>query len=201
METLKTKREKVIGFYEQFIEGYIIGDLKVLIAINPDTITGLNGCTIPAAMTIISAIELLGFLIREKAKTGESCENICSFIKFNTLFAGYYDDDAINKICNYRQGMMHHFFPKFKGKFAGICKNDKNISLFVSDSTGNQESLNVSVLAKDFIVAVNKFKIFIENTNEEDFFDRILKGLYKIEDLSSTVTICTTINPGTPKNK
>lgn len=201
MESIEIKRKKVISFYEQFIEGYIIGDLEVLRSINPDPVSGLKGCTIPTAMTIISTIDLLGFLIKEKAQTGESAKNICSFIKFNNLFSGYYDDIAINKICNYRQGMMHHFFPKFKGEFAGICKNKKSNSLFVTENDGAQESLNVSVLVIDFINAVNKFRLFIETTNDEKIFDTILQGLYKIEELPSTLTPCTTINPGTPKNK
>lgn len=50
--------------------------------------------------------------------------------------------------------MMHHFFPKFKGQFAGICKNENASSLFITTPIFGkcEESLNVSVLAKDFLL-------------------------------------------------
>jgi hypothetical protein len=204
MSTIETKRKDILNFFKLFIEGYALGDLEILKSIKPDT-CGQKGCTIPSAMTIISCIDLLGFLIYEKAETGKSAENISNFLKFHPLFPEYYDDITIDKICNYRQGMMHHFFPKFKGQFAGICKNENDSKLFIPhNNNSGEESLNVSVLTKDFINAINKFKIFLETTNEEKILDTMLKGLKNLDyyiQIPSTVTTYTTVNPGTPKNK
>ena len=203
MSTIETKRNDILNFYKLFIEGYILEDLEILKSINPDHL-GRKGCTIPTAMAIISSMDLLGFLIYEKAETGKSAENISNFIVLSKLFPEYYDNNAIDKICNYRQGMMHHFFPKFKGQFAGICKNETNSLLLIPTGINGEESLNVSVLAKDFINAIYRFKIFLENTKEEKILDTMLNGLKNLDyymQIPSTITICTTINPGTPKNK
>ena len=206
--TLIEKRTKVLQFYETFIEKYILKDLAILQSIKPDTATGLGGCTIPTAMTIISSIELLGFLLNEKGVTGESKNNITKFIKYEkeSFFPSYYTDDAIEKIYNYRHGMMHDFFPKFKGKFAGICKNETNSSLFLSHSIAGEteESLNVTVLTNDFIKAATILKEFLEKTEDESILDTILKGLKDLDyymEISPTITTRTTTPPGTPQNK
>jgi hypothetical protein len=44
----------------------------------------------------------------------------------------------------------------------------------------------------------------LENTNEEKILNTILKGLKNLDyylQMPITTTLCTTINPGTPKNK
>jgi hypothetical protein len=205
---LRFKKQIVLAFFETFIERFILEDLKVLQSIQPDTITGLGGCTIPTAMAVISAIDLIGFLLNEKGDTKKSGENISYFINYNImdLFPKYYNSDVVDKIYNYRHGMMHHFFPKFKGNFSGICKNENEKSLFISHLIDNQteESLNITVLTNDFIKAVERLKLFLENTNDESIFNTIIKGLKGLEyylPISSTIINCTTVNPGTPKNK
>jgi hypothetical protein len=204
---LEEKRKEILDFFKRFIEDFIMKDLEILNSIKPDNETGLGGCTIPTAMTIISASELLGFLLNEKGVTGKSKDNISHFFNYDktSLFPTTYNSDIIDVIFNYRHGMMHHFFPKFKGQFAGICKDEGNSNLFIIHTINGQpeESLNVSVLVKDFIEAIKKLRAFFESTSDESIFDTILKGLKDIDyyiQVSSTTTQ-TTVNPGTPKNK
>lgn len=199
-------KKKVLDFYEIFIEGFIMNDLEVLCSIKPDPISGLKGCTIPTAMTIISSMDLLGFLLNKNGNTNCSKENISYFIMFENkkLFPNYLEKD-IDKIFNYRHGMMHHFFPKFKGQFAGICKNENISSLFVNTpSVGKcEESLNVSVLAQDFFIAIEKLKQHLDYHAEKELYDIIIGHLSKLEyylEVAPQSTSCTTINPGTPKN-
>ncbi len=64
--SFELKKQNVLNFYKTFIEDFILGDLKVLQRINPNPKTGLEGCTIPTAMTIISSIDLLGFPLNDK---------------------------------------------------------------------------------------------------------------------------------------
>lgn len=202
------KKQKVLQFFNLFIEDFIIEDLKKLILIEPNSETKLGGCTIPTAMTIISSIELIGFLLRKNAGSRESEKNISNFLNYDKekFFPVYYDGKAIDKIIKYRTGMLHHFFPKFENKFAGICKDSTNSNLFICyDSTKQfEESLNVSVFAEDFLNAIKKVKHFLENTSEEELFDTILSGLkgldYSLQNISLTTT-CTTIAPGTIQNK
>lgn len=115
-----------------------------------------------------------------------------------------YDKNTIETLWHYRQGMMHHFSPKLRGQFAGICKNYINSTLFIRDNASGEVSLNVTVLSKDFIDAIIKFKLFIGSNNDEKIFDTIIKGLKNLDyyiHIPPTVTKRTTINPGTPKNK
>jgi len=201
------KKQKILNFYNVFIENFILKDLEVLQLIIPNPDTGLKGCTIPTAMAIISAMDLLGLLLNVKGKTNDSSDNIAYFVNFNnhSLFPNYYGTNEIDKICNYRSGMMHHFFPKFKGQFAGICKDGKNPSLFISHLAIGQteESLNVTVLAKDFTEALKKLKMYLESSTDETLFETILMHLKNLDyylDIAPTNTKCTTISPGTPKN-
>jgi len=204
--TIQVKRQKVLDFYKTFIEGYILEGIKILQVIQPDSKRGLGGCTVPLAMAIISSMDLLGFLLKNDGDTKKSGDNISHFINFPNLFPIDYNGDAVDKICNYRQGMMHHFFPKFKGQFAGICKNENDESLFIHHLiNGNrEESLNVTVFTVNFVKALKTLKDYLEQTDDESIFDTILKGLKNLDyyvQMPSTTTTCTTINPGTPKNK
>lgn len=204
--TLEEKRRKVFNFFDNFIENFIVKDLEILGFIKPDKTTGFGGCTIPTAMVIISSMELLGFLLNKSGKTGESGKNISFFINYENLFPTYYNADATDKICNYRQGMMHHFFPKFKGNFSGICKDSSNTNLFIPHliSGQSEDSLNVDVLHKDFIIAKNRLRVLLEKTDDENVFDDFLRGLKNLDyslAIYPATTLCTTINPGTPKSK
>lgn len=197
---------KVLEFYRIFIEGYIKEDLIVLSSIEPDPISGLKGCTIPTAMTILSSMDLIGFLLNENGKVGESEKNISFFIKYlNYRFFPSYNDLIIEKLINYRHGMMHHFFPKFKGEFAGICKNNESSNLFIKNTFNEmqEESLNVSVLSSDFVRTIDGLKLYLENEACNRLFGTILHHLKNLDYYLNTypmISCITTINPGTPKN-
>lgn len=207
---IQDKKQTVLEFFRIFIEGYILKDLDKLKSIQPDAKTGLGGCTIPTAMLILSSMDLFGLLLNKDGKTDSSKDNILFFIDFNDFFPQYYKDkngtiSTKEKLYNYRHGMMHHFFPKFDDKFAGICKNPDSTLLFIPVLINEklEESLNVSVLASDFIQATGKLKEYLLNDENEDVFDIIIGKLKKLDyyiQISSTITTLTTINPGTPQN-
>jgi hypothetical protein len=208
---ISVKKQTVLEFFRIFIEGYILKDLDKLKSIQPDTNTGLGGCTIPTAMLILSSMDLFGFLLNKEGKTDSSKDNILFFIDFDDFFPHYYKGTngvicTKEKLYNYRHGMMHHFFPKFKGEFAGICKNTDSTSLFIPIQINDkfEESLNVSLFASDFIKATGKLKEYLLNCDDEDVFDTIkgkLKDLDNYIQISSTTNTCTTSNPGTPQKR
>lgn len=100
--------------------------------------------------------------------------------------------------------MMHHFFPKFQGKFAGVTKEGFSSSLFVSHVINGieQESLNVSVLLRDFLDCIPKLKKYLEEADES-----LLKQIVaRLKDLDknievATYTTCTTVSPGAPQDR
>jgi len=202
---IQNRRQRILKFYKTFIEEYILHDIHVLKSIKPDPKTGLGGCTIPLAMSIISTSDLLGFLLNKNGEVNKSSQNIEFFLNFENLFPSYYDSDAVEKICNYRQGMMHHFFPKFKSNIVGICKNYKSNALFIKHADEeNFYSLNINVFVDDFLNAIDNLKIILEKTKDEILLDSIIKGLKNLDkslNISSSTKICTTIYPGTPKGK
>jgi len=208
---IQDKKQTVLEFFRIFIEGYILKDLDKLKSIQPDAKTGFGGCTIPTAMLILSSMDLFGFLLNKDGETDSSKDNILYFIDFDDFFPHYYKgkNGAIctkEKLYNYRHGMMHHFFPKFKGEFAGICKNPDSTSLFIPIQLNDksEESLNVSVLASDFIQAIEKLKEYLFTSDDEDVFDIIIEKLKDLDyyiQISSTTTTYTTSNPGTPQNQ
>ena len=102
--------------------------------------------------------------------------------------------------------MMHHFFPKFKGQFAGICKNENTAELYIPHQIDGMEekSLNINVLTIDFLDALNKLKDFLQKSTDEKIFETVIKGLKNLDyyfEIPDVTTTETTINPGTPKNK
>ena len=57
LDTLKTNS---LRFFSDYINRYVIEDLKVLEKIEPDA-DGLGACAVPTAMTVISTMDLLVF--------------------------------------------------------------------------------------------------------------------------------------------
>jgi len=57
------KKERVLSFFDVEIGQFILGDLDVLAHIRPHPSTQSGGCTVPQAMLIFTALDLLGFLV------------------------------------------------------------------------------------------------------------------------------------------
>lgn len=191
------KKKQVEEFFELFVKNFLIGDLLVLNEIKKNEISGLNACTIPQAMTVLSGIDLLGYLFGKNKKSDDSEEHIKEFFRIsNTYLSDKYDKNVIEKLVMYRHGMMHNFFPKFRANNIGICKSESK-ELFLKEMFADIEieSLNVSVLTKDFIFTLTKLEQLIANSFEDSFFDNILtaiKDLGHSNELAQTTM--TTIN-------
>lgn len=115
-------------------------------------------------------MDLLGFLLGKNKKTNDSGPHIREYFSFcEEIFARtIYTSDIIEKIILYRHGMMHKFFPSFKGEqFHGICKNCSEELLI---EVNNIKSLNISVLTKDFIKSIKFVGEKISELEDEDFF-------------------------------
>ncbi len=187
------KKAQVLDFFELFIKNYLVGDIIVLDKIKKDEV---NACTIPQAMAVMAGIDLLGNLLGENKDTDASEKHFFEFYRIvnNSFVINKYDDVIIKKLALYRHGMMHHFFPNFKAKDIGICKSDSQ-DLFIQELFGNikVESLNVSVLTRDFLLSVSFIENLIKENSEDNFFDNILNAIPKIEISNKLVPITTQI--------
>ena len=190
------KKDQVVDFFELFIKNYLVGDIIALDKFGREEI---NACTIPQAMAVLAGIDLLGYLLGENKETNESEKHFFEFFRIvnNSLEINKYSELNIKKLALYRHGMMHHFFPNFRAKDIGICKSE-SLDLFIQESfiNINVESLNVSVLTKDFLLFVSFFENLITENDDDNFFENILNALSKIEIsnmLVPTTTQITTI--------
>lgn len=172
-------KEEIKSFYKLFIKGFLVGDIEILQKIQPNSDTNLQGCTIPLAMSVISGIDLLGHIFGENKKADESENHIKEFFRITTpLFGDLYSAETINKIVNYRHGMMHNFFPKFKNLSIGICKSNST-NLF--ENHNGIESLNVTKFTNDFLQSIDFFEEVIESSNDVVFFDKINSAFKNLE--------------------
>jgi hypothetical protein len=192
-------KKQVECFFNTFIKGYLLQDLLVLDKIKKNEKSGLGACTIPQAMTVISGIQLLGFLFGNNKKTNESKEHIYNFFEVtkDVYPNEKYSESDIKKIVQFRHGMMHSFFPKLYAKSIGICKSESE-NLFIRDLIENIEieSLNVSLLSSDFLLAVDYLENMITEQTDEVFFENIMTSLRELEysNLLATTTTVTTMN-------
>ena len=186
------KKKTVIEFFELFIKNYLVGDVLVLDRIKSEE---ANACTIPQAMAVLSGIDLLGYLLGKDKDTDASKKHFSEFFHIvnNPIINDHYNEEIIKKLVLYRNGMMHHFFPKFSTNDFGICKNESQ-DLFIWEVFNNVkiESLNVSVLTRDFLLIVSFIENLIYENSEEIFFDNILNAIPKIE--ISNMLVPTTTN-------
>lgn len=194
------KKKQVEDFFKLFIKDYLVGDILILNNIRKDEDTGLGACTIPQAMTVISGIDLLGLLFGNNKETNDSEKHIFEFYRITKQVYknDQYNVENIKKIVSYRHGMMHNFFPKFKSENIGICKSESQ-ELIIKQSFGDIEieSINVSILTRDFLLAVSQLETMLEESSEDLFFDNILnsiKGLGYSNQLAITATTMTTMN-------
>ena len=94
--------------------------------------------------------------------------------------------------------MMHNFFPKFKSENIGICKSELQ-ELIIKESYGDIEieSINVTVLTRDFLLAVSELETIIEKSEGDLFFDNIINSIKDLgysNQLATTTTKMTTMN-------
>ncbi len=194
------KKKLVKEFFEVFINNYLVGDILILDDIKIDEETGYGACTIPQAMAVISGIDLLGLLFGIHKEINDSKNHIYDFFKITkeAFKNDQYSDYNIDKIVSYRHGMMHGFFPKFKSENIGICKSDsKELILKQLFEDIEIESINITILTRDFLLAISLLEKMIDESSEELFFDNIInsiKDLGYTNQIAKTTTHITTLN-------
>lgn len=182
------KRQRVLEFFDNEIEHYVIGDLVRLSEIRPDRQTGLRGCTVPQAMLIFAILDLFGYLINEdpcasKKKTFQNYKAIFSS-KYG-LFPLQYEKETERIVKIFRHGIMHQFFPKA----SGVAKMGKEKPLII---THDIPCLNVDKLSNDVVNTIQELRQRIASGNHDDLAERINNRLDILgkENFEERETLC-----------
>lgn len=192
--TIETSRQQVKRLFDENIYPHIIGDLKILDTIQPETHG--NGCSVPTAMLILSSLDFIGYLLNPQGNPDNTEENITVAIEHNNCFPATYTGEVIkNLVIFYRHGIMHSFYPRQTStKIYSICKSDNHLLLEdVLSEEYNILSLNVNVLSKDFKVFIDKIYQEVLSTSDSGLLESISKGFKVINSESlKTSPIATT---------
>lgn len=186
-------KHRVLNFFKNELNNYVVGDLNRLSEIHPDRRTGFRGCTIPQAMLIFALLDLLGYLINDDPTASKrNTLNNYKFIFSSTcgLFPKEYEKESDRIVKLFRHGIIHQFFPKA----SGIAKLSKDMPLL--GLNGNIPCLNVNRLTHDTLNAIRKLHVQIENSKCDELVNRINNRLdilakEDFEELSNLIQICT----------
>jgi hypothetical protein len=109
-------KQEVLGFFDNYVFPYLIGDLRKLQMIKADE-KGEGACAVPQAITAFTACDLMGFLIDiQEPKSNLIRMRMMPFLKHPNFLpeihqSGYFDE-FINSIKDdFRSVMVHRFFP------------------------------------------------------------------------------------------
>jgi hypothetical protein len=198
---LELLRSDTLRIFDENINQEIIGDLNILDKIQPETHG--NGCSVPTAMVILSALDFIGYLISENGNLRNSGRYIEKSFKYNDCFPRVtYTDEVIKTlICFYRHGMMHSFYPiRTSSIVYGIHKsNQTDLFEVIAQHGQDVTSLNVNVLSNDFKNFFNRLRDELSTTTSDYILKTIAKRFQLVGSMvshSSTATRKTTIPIG-----
>ncbi len=204
---MESLRQQVVRVFDENIYSHIIGDLRLLDNIQPETHG--NGCAVPTIMLILSSLDFIGFMLKENGNPDETEVNIKTALVHNSYFnPAIYTEETIRElIIFYRHGVMHTFYPRqTSNKIYGLHKSPSASLIEQVESEGYTiTSLNVNTFSNDFKVFIDRLYQEVKNTSDEKLLTRINKGYkvtYPVElTQSSTTTTQTTIPYGVNYNK
>ena len=146
---MSSQHRLIDDFFAVRLKQFLFPDLKRLRQeIRPDG--NVRGCTTATAMLAFSAMDLLGFLMRDdpSAKKEQSAKNIRFFI--DSLFPYDQARHATVLVRLFRHGAMHQTLPKA----CGISKPDPPNDHLIFYKDEETPHLNVDVLVDSLFVAI-----------------------------------------------
>jgi hypothetical protein len=190
--TLEAKLTEIQTFFNIQVDGYILADLENLMAIKGDG-RGFGMCTIPAAMLIISSMEMFGTLLTASPNETGSPIYLKNFIEEYIPEISERDRDCL--IYNYRHKMMHLFFPKVNHpKMYGITKTPANNDL-INRENSDRPILNVIKLAQYFKKSVEVLRQRLLTTKDETLINIFYDNIEFPTENTTTTTTTQTTNP------
>jgi hypothetical protein len=185
--TYEEKLEHVRAFFRDYVNEYIVKDIQALMAI-PVPESGGGACSAPLAMTVFSAMDLLGDLTRrgkESKSNDRTWANIKSFLDdWMSRADEIYEYLRLQEplIGLFRKGAVHRFFPIG----CGITRHKGYDSVFHGDD--GCLILNVQAFASDFIDAIEELSKRVAEGQNKNLIDTIHEKLVGgIDDYRKTV--------------
>jgi hypothetical protein len=187
-DAMNPRRQRVLEFFSNEIERYVIGDLMCLSEVRPDQKTGLRGCAVPQAMLAFAILDLFGYLINEKSKarkddTHGNFKEI--FSSKHGLFPVPYEKETDRIVELFRHGMMHQFF----AKASAVAKLGEDAPLILFQDA---PCLNVDRLSEDVITALRELRQRVASGDYDDLAERINGRLDRLakEDSRTRGRLC-----------
>jgi len=91
METLRLQVKRI---FDENIYPHIMGDLKLLDTLQPETHG--NCCAVPTAMLILSSLDFIGFILKSDGSPDATEENIQTALSYSDYFnSTYYTAEVI----------------------------------------------------------------------------------------------------------
>jgi hypothetical protein len=114
--------------------------------------------TIPLALTLFSAMELLGIFYTGRTDPGSTTENLISFFKKTPVSVRQSPENLKKLIKIYRHGLAHQYFAKEQYSLSYSFLDPPQ--LFFGE---NQQCLNINYLNKIFLLGFDEIQKDIEN--------------------------------------
>ena len=186
--SIEEQHKEIKSYFEKVFRGYVRNDINWLL--NPELDEKqIGGCSVPLAMTILSAMNQLGYLTsNKKANKKETEYYIKKFCgdwmrKTNKLF----EKETFQKLIVhfFRHSMAHQFLPLH---LVGITRDPKQKNILEFGSGEIYCAIQVKILAKNLLQAIDliyeKLNKAIESDHEfiRRFFSRLDKQIVKYSD-------------------
>lgn len=167
-------------YFDHKIMGYVRQDIISLLEKTKPNEEGYGGCAVPLAMTVFSAMNLLGYLTMTRDKVNLKTERyIKEFCKDWMTEA---DKEVYSKETNaeiltvlYRHPIAHQFMPEIGG---AITRNPKFQNV-ISRLKDGSYVLQAEILANHFLKAIESLSKRIKAGKNIDLITRFYKRLNK----------------------
>jgi hypothetical protein len=177
---LGEKQAYVLEWFGRVVKGYMCRDIAKLLEIEVSPEDGLGGCAAPLAMTVFATMDRLGYLTKEDAKElGDTerhikdfCEEWMSRVR-PKVYCRSKTRDLLAEI--FRHSLAHQFISQWG---TAITKESASGDVVGYDPDKGIYILQVEILAKDLLEAVDHLTSYLANLNKEDLISRVYERLF-----------------------
>lgn len=191
--SITEQHKEIKTYFERVFWGYVRNDIDSLLNIELDE-KQFGGCSVPLAMSILSAMNQLGYLTSNKEENKKETEyyikKFCRdwMSRTNKLF----EKETFQKLIVhfYRHGMAHQFLPLHS---ISITRDPKQKNVLEFGSGEIYCSIQVKILAENLLQTIDliykKLNKAIENDHEfiRRFFLRLKKQIDEYKDKNANL--------------
>lgn len=166
------QNKDVQEFFKKVIKGYLVCDIKNLLKDEYDD-KEFGGCAAPLAMTVFSAMNLLGYLTSTKHMTQLHIDNSADKVTDTDICIKEYCKDWMKKVHKkygkstiqemfvdlFRNGFAHQFISIYPS--AITRSSTMKVLIGFSGNSDDLPILQVKILAQDFLKSIDQLELKI----------------------------------------